>query len=67
MLSGIWSILSDSRQASVIFVEAKFVSKHGVESSVGTVTLKRAPRKRSVIADEPTLNDLLGRILRSRT
>lgn len=52
------------RNVNVIFVEAKFVSKNGVEDKLGAVSLKKAPRKRAVTADDSAVADLLSRIER---
>lgn len=62
----VFDICSDSAQAAVMFVEAKFVSKNGVGDSLGAVTLKKAPRKRSVVSDESTVTELLERIQRTK-
>lgn len=55
---------SEAAQATVIVIEAKFVSKQGVEDRTGAVTLKHAPRQRAVVTDHSTLQELLSRIER---
>lgn len=55
-----FSSARQARQASVIWIEAKWVSKNGVEDRVGAVTLKKSPQKASVVADEGTIEALLS-------
>jgi len=59
-----WGFYRDLQQVSVIWIEAKFVSKNGVEDKVGAVTLKKSPQKRGVVSDENTISDLLARMER---
>lgn len=61
-----YSSAREVRSVGVIFIEAKFVSKNGVEDKIGAVTLKRAPRKRMTTTDEPALIDLLARVERQK-
>lgn len=53
------------REVTVIFVEAKFVSKNGVENKLGAVSLKKTPTSRSVVFDEACVTALLSRVKKS--
>ena len=48
-------------QASVIYIEAKLVSKSGVEDKTGAVSLKKSPKKVSVYNNEEALKRLLSK------
>ena len=49
----------DLPRATVIYINAKFVSKDGAEDKMGSVSLKKAPNKINVSDDEALLNQLL--------
>lgn len=46
-------------QAVVIYIQAKYVSKSGVESKTGAVSLKKSPEKITVYTDEESLQRIL--------
>lgn len=54
-------------RASVILVEAKFVSKRGAAGKAGAVSLKKAARVKTVVTDQATVSGLLPRIHRTST
>lgn len=47
-------------QAVVIWIEAKWVSKSGVEDRLGAVTLKKSPNRVTVVTDDATLERVLA-------
>lgn len=59
-----FSSTRQARQASVIWIEAKWVSKNGVEDKLGAVSLKKAPQRAVVVSDEDTVNGLIAKMAR---
>lgn len=59
-----FSSTRQARQATVIWIEAKWVSKNGVEDKLGAVTLKKTPQHATVVSDEDTVNGLIAKMSR---
>jgi predicted ribosome quality control (RQC) complex YloA/Tae2 family protein len=58
-LTKYYSSLRNAGQAYVIYIEAKWVSG-GKEDKTGSVALKKAPTRASVVYNEQTVTRLLG-------